>query len=95
LKEVIHNPALGITPTRFIEDDPRKKGRLINGYPILADLNHLDPLLEENSISEIVISNSHLSKEKLNRLTEICKSRNIDLYRFEVSLENISTTAPP
>jgi UDP-GlcNAc:undecaprenyl-phosphate GlcNAc-1-phosphate transferase len=91
LRELIHNPALGITPTGFIDDDPRKEGRLVNGYPVLTDLNHLEQFLQGNSISEIIVA-SNISQEKLNYLSQVCESRSMDLHRFEVSLEYISTT---
>jgi UDP-GlcNAc:undecaprenyl-phosphate GlcNAc-1-phosphate transferase len=93
LRELIHNSALGITPIGFIDDDPMKKGRSINGYSILTDLNHIEEILERNSISGIVIS-SEISKEKLNFLENICNSRKITLHRFEVSLEDITTSTP-
>jgi UDP-GlcNAc:undecaprenyl-phosphate GlcNAc-1-phosphate transferase len=94
LREFIHNPSLGITPVGFIDDDGRNRGRLINGFPILADLNHLEEFLEENSISDIVVA-SNLSKAKLERLSEICKSKKINLRRFEVNVEKLSATASP
>lgn len=92
MRELIHNAALGINPVGFIDDDPVKKGRSINNYPILTDLNHLEELLEGNSISEIVVSTGNISKDKLERLTNICNLRKINLRRFEVSLEDLSPT---
>lgn len=92
MKEFIHNPALGIIPFGFIDDDLTKKGKSLNWYPILADLNHLEELLEGNSISEIVVSTGNISKDKLERLTNLCNSKKINLRRFEVTLEDLSPT---
>lgn len=90
MREFIHNPALGITPVGFIDDDPREEGKLVSGYPVLIDLNHLEQFLEGNSISGIVISTANISRKKLDYLKGICNSRNIDLHRLQVNLAHHS-----
>jgi UDP-GlcNAc:undecaprenyl-phosphate GlcNAc-1-phosphate transferase len=89
LNEFINNPRLDISPVGFIDDDQRNQGKQVNGYPVLGSLNSLEKILENNSVSEIVIISDDISEEKLERLSQICNDHHISLRRFQTKLEEI------
>lgn len=89
LREFIHDSGLGITPVGFVDDDPGMKSKSINGYPVLSDLNRLNTVLEADSISEIVISTDDISRERMDRLVEICRKSKVGLRRFDMRIEGI------
>jgi len=89
LNEFINNPRLDISPVGFIDDDQRNQGKRVNGYPVLGSLNSLEKILENNSVSEIVIIRDDISEEKLERLSQICSSHDVSLRRFQTRLEEI------
>ncbi len=51
----------------------------------------MDQVLRKNSISEVILAISDLSKEKLEKLSQICSSHKIPLRRFQTRLEEIPT----
>ena len=91
LKEFINNPRSGLRPVGFIDDSPRYQGKQINGLPVLGALDSLNSILAENSISEVILCREDLPKEKVHRLTEICRTNRIPLRRFQTSLEEITS----
>jgi UDP-GlcNAc:undecaprenyl-phosphate GlcNAc-1-phosphate transferase len=91
LKEFLDNPLLDLKPVGFIDDDLRNQGKQVNGYPVLGTLDSLVNLLEKNSVSEVILAISDISKEKLEKLSQICLSHKISLRRFQTRLEEIPT----
>jgi FlaA1/EpsC-like NDP-sugar epimerase len=91
LKEFLDNPLLDLKPVGFIDDDLRNQGKQVNGYPVLGTIDSLEKILEKNSVSEMIVTSDHIPKEKLERLSQICSSRQITLRRFQTRLEDIPT----
>ena len=91
LNEFLNNPALALKPVGFIDDDLRNQGKQVNGYPVLGTLDSVEKILDQNSISEMIITSGHIPKEKLERLSQICFSHQISLRRFQTRLETIPT----
>jgi FlaA1/EpsC-like NDP-sugar epimerase len=73
----------------YVDDDPRKIGRRMNGIPVWGPIAKLTILLEDKAIDEIVITTSHLSAESRRAITEACGDGQIRIRR--ATLE--STTA--
>jgi FlaA1/EpsC-like NDP-sugar epimerase len=89
VREFLNNPKLELRPVGFIDDDSRNKGKVVNGYPVLGTLESIENILNKNSISEVILAISEFPKEKLERLSQICSSRQISLRRFQTRLEDI------
>jgi UDP-GlcNAc:undecaprenyl-phosphate GlcNAc-1-phosphate transferase len=91
LNELVNNPALDLKPIGFIDDDLRNQGKRVNGYPVLGTLDSVEKIFDQNSISEMIITSDHIPEEKLERLSQICFSRQISLRRFQTRLETLPT----
>ena len=91
LKEFLNNPNLDLKPVGFIDDDFRNQGKEVNGFPVLGTIDSLENLLGKVTISEVILAISDISKEKLERLSQICSSHLISLRRFQTRLEEIPT----
>jgi len=91
LREFINNPRLGLSPIGFIDDDLRNQGKQVNGYPVLGTIDSIEKVLENHSISEVIVSSDEIPKEKIDRLSTICNSHQIPLRRFQTRLEEIPT----
>jgi UDP-GlcNAc:undecaprenyl-phosphate/decaprenyl-phosphate GlcNAc-1-phosphate transferase len=83
LKEIRNNDTYSLSPAGFIDDAPEKLGKNMHGIPILGTIEDLDSIFEDNEISEIIISTAKIGKEKIRRLTEFCKAKNIIIRQFE------------
>ncbi len=86
LKEVLHNPTLGLRPVGFIDDNPHIQKKTVNGYPVLGTLDSLEGILKDNSIYEVILGTNQLPKETLDRLTNVCSSLKIPLCHFQTQL---------
>jgi FlaA1/EpsC-like NDP-sugar epimerase len=56
VKELSTNPALGLDPIGFVDDDPTKHRRTLLGLPILGALSEIKAIVESHSVSELVIA---------------------------------------
>src|SRR5207245_8904629 len=56
LRELRHNPQLGLTAVGFVDDDPRKQNSRLNDVPVLGLLSQIPALIVEHSVEEIVIA---------------------------------------
>jgi UDP-GlcNAc:undecaprenyl-phosphate/decaprenyl-phosphate GlcNAc-1-phosphate transferase len=71
----------------FIDDDPRKAGIRVMGYPVLGGHSALTVLVNAASVDTVVISARHLPAERLNNLAVLCGARRVQLSRLQVGLE--------
>jgi UDP-GlcNAc:undecaprenyl-phosphate GlcNAc-1-phosphate transferase len=90
LREFMNNPRLNLSPVGFIDEDERNKGKEISGYPILGTLDSLENIIEDHSISEVILTRNNIPEAKFHRLREICNDHHISLRRFQTRLEEIS-----
>ena len=73
----------------FIDDDPRKAGIRVMGYPVLGGYSALTVLINSSSVDSIVISARTMPPERLNNLTALCSDRGVKLSRLHVGLESL------
>ena len=89
LRELRNNSALNYRPIGFIDDDPLKKGKVINGLQVFDANGSLADICHDKSIQEILISSEKISKQALERMREVCRNGNIDLKRAELKIEPV------
>src|SRR6185295_3553852 len=73
----------------FIDDDSRKAGNRVTGYPVLGSYSALTVLVKAASVDTVVISTRHLPPERLNNLEVLCDSAKISLSRLTIGLETL------
>ena len=73
----------------FIDDDPRKAGIRVMGYPVLGGYSALSVLATSASIDSVVVSAQSLLPERLNNLEVLCTRYNIELTRLRVAFESL------
>jgi len=78
----------------FIDDDPRKAGIRVMGYPVLGGYSALGVLVKASSVDAVVVSARSMSPERLNNLEVLCSGCGVQLSRLRVGLESIVDTAP-
>ncbi len=77
----------------FIDDDARKAGIRVMGYPVLGGYSALSVLVNAASVDVVIISARQLTPERLNNLEVLCAERRIQLSRLRVRLESIVDAA--
>jgi len=73
----------------FIDDDPRKAGSRVMGYPVLGGYSALTVLVKAASIDAVVISARTLPPERLNNLQVLCAGHQVELSRLRVGFESL------
>ena len=73
----------------FIDDDPRKAGVRVMGYPVLGGYSALTVLFKAASVDTVVVSTRSLTPERLNNLRVACSEHGVALLRLQVTLEQL------
>jgi FlaA1/EpsC-like NDP-sugar epimerase len=61
----------------FLDDDPKKSGKKIEGIPIYNTAKHLESLLEENEIKHLIIAIQSLSPKRKQEIVDTCLKYNV------------------
>ncbi|MBW1977323.1 MAG: hypothetical protein JRI79_05030 [Deltaproteobacteria bacterium] len=72
LKEIENNKQLGFRLVGFIDDNPRLKGRKIQGYPVIGAGEELEEIIRKHQIKKIIVSFRQNGAEKKKDLKELC-----------------------
>jgi UDP-GlcNAc:undecaprenyl-phosphate GlcNAc-1-phosphate transferase len=89
LRELKNNPEWNYQPMGFIDDDPHKKDKLINGLRVYAGNGSLPKIFSEKQIQEILISCRNISSERMNEVKAICRESNVSLKRAMLKIEPV------
>ncbi len=57
----------------FIDDDPAKRGSIIQGVKVLGSTSHLPSVVQELGIDQLVISIAQASRSEFRRILDICE----------------------
>lgn len=87
LRELRNNAQWNYRPVGFIDDDPLKKNKVINGLTVFDANGSLPAICREKDIQEILISTGKISRETLERVREICRESDISLKRAYMKIE--------
>jgi UDP-GlcNAc:undecaprenyl-phosphate GlcNAc-1-phosphate transferase len=88
LRELLSNPSNGMRPVGFIDDDPVKRGRFIQGYPVIATGADIPQAVSYSQASGIIISTSKVSADEADRAQRLAREAGVWITRFEVSFSD-------
>ncbi|MGD9189781.1 MAG: glycosyl transferase [Desulfobacteraceae bacterium] len=89
LREIVNNPSLNVKPVGFVDDDRLKKGKKIQGYPILGSFESLAQIHQRHRLDGLLISFNDQGGQNAKSgmdAREFCKSHGLFLKRFHVCL---------
>ncbi|MBI3975468.1 MAG: hypothetical protein HY334_03665 [Armatimonadetes bacterium] len=72
LAEIRNNPAHGIRPVGFLDDDPGKGGTLMRGLPVLGTRRDIPELVRRLQIAEVLIAAPSMDRGDLEAVQAIC-----------------------
>lgn len=85
VREMLANKALGVHPVGFIDDDPAKHGRFLNGFPVLGPSSMLDSGLPTVAHG-VIVASAKIPNESISTARRICDRNGMWLMRFRVGL---------
>jgi len=89
LREILNNKKLNVVPHGFIDDDALKKGKKIQGYPIVGTSKELDLIIDNENINGILVSFYPENSSHLDSLKETCREKGVFLKQFSIKLEEL------
>jgi len=89
LRELLNNKRHRIKPVGFIDDDPLKKGRKLQGYPILGSFEDLPSIERDFGIRGVVVSFAGSRAGALDAVKRYCFAHNLFAKRFSIGLEDL------
>ena len=99
LRELINNRELQCAPVGFMDDDPKKRGKVIHGFPVFGGNGLLTDIVTRHNIEQILISSPRISADRVDEILRECEAHNIELKRMAITIENVGehrlATLPP
>lgn len=89
LREILNNKRHKINPVGFIDDDPLKTGKKLQGYPILGTYTDIESLLDKYSINGLLISFNNKESDKFSNIRKFCGVKGLFLKQFFVNIEDV------
>lgn len=89
LRELRKNPEWDYSPVAFVDDDPMKKDKLINGLKVFDGNGSLAGVCREQDIQEILISSNKVKPETVRRIRELCRDIDVRLMRAQMRIEPV------
>jgi UDP-GlcNAc:undecaprenyl-phosphate/decaprenyl-phosphate GlcNAc-1-phosphate transferase len=88
LREIQTNFDVAMVPVGFIDDDPTKSGRWVNGYPVLGSVAVLENVVNTRGIRGVVVASEKIPIAKLNHARSLCNDSGLWFRRFRVSFQD-------
>lgn len=87
LQELRQNGTLGFRPVGFVDDDPMKRGTIVQGLRVLGDRGDLARLVHQYRVDEVLLAIPSGSLELIEQVKEICAGMGTKLRRLELTLQ--------
>ena len=89
----IQNGSEAVRLLGFIDDDRRKMGIRVHGFPVLGAFGALVELIGQGGVDRVVISDARLEGEPLTELRALCSRHGVALTRLTFGLEELVVVA--
>ena len=90
LRELLNNRELSYAPVGFMDDDPKKQGKVIHGFRVFGGNGMLGKIVSDHQIEQLLISTPRISEARLAEIARECEARNIELKRMSIRIESIT-----
>jgi UDP-GlcNAc:undecaprenyl-phosphate/decaprenyl-phosphate GlcNAc-1-phosphate transferase len=94
LREMLSNPSANLVPVGFLDDNPTRTGKTLNGHPILGGLAQIEDALASSGARVVVVASDRIPWPKVAEARRICASRGVRLLRMRVGFEAVPITEP-
>jgi UDP-GlcNAc:undecaprenyl-phosphate GlcNAc-1-phosphate transferase len=90
LRELLNNRELNYAPIGFMDDDPKKRGKVIHGFPVFGGNGLLHQIIRQQKIEQVVISTPRISEERIAEIVHECEAQNVEVRRMAIIIERIN-----
>ena len=89
LREIQNNRDLHCAPVGFMDDDPKKLGKVIHGLPVFGGNGLLHKILTQHNIQQVLISSPRIAADRIAEILRECESQNVEVKRMTITIESI------
>lgn len=93
LRELLNNRELQCAPVGFMDDDPKKRGKVIHGFPVFGGNGMFHKIVTSHKIEQVLISSPSISEERIAEILRECEAQNIELKRMAIRIESVGEQA--
>lgn len=94
-RQMLANPDARLRPVGFIDDNPEKVGRSVNGYPILGTITDLGGVIKRSGATVVVVSSIKIPHDKVAAAQEASTVAGARLLRMRVDFVEASPEHEP
>lgn len=77
----------------FVDDDPEKAGRTLNGVPVVGAGNELGDLIDKHSAKGVVVTSPRIHPSVVEQVEETCSVHGVSFFQFSVTFEGTLVTS--
>ncbi len=82
LDEIRNNPVLMHYPIAFVDDDEKKIGNIMSGFPILGPINEVPYIIDNFNIEEVIICIANITDERFQEIITKVAERPVKIKRL-------------
>ena len=86
VREMRANAAWNMNPVVFIDDDPAKASLWIGGVPVRGTIEHLEHVMGQYSVEEVVLSSPAINGSVEHRVRELCSRLDRPVRRLHMDI---------
>jgi len=81
-----HRP-LAYQPVGFVDDDPSRRGAMIQGVPVLGSRHELRQLIHRHQVEEVLLTPASCPPEAFDEITRVCLRAGVPARKVSLFLE--------
>ena len=93
LRELINNGVHKYRPIGFIDDNPLKKGKKIQGYTVMGASSDLETLIDKHHVSGLLISFNKNDPDHMSDMMALCRMKGLFLKKFSIQIKELEPEA--
>jgi UDP-GlcNAc:undecaprenyl-phosphate/decaprenyl-phosphate GlcNAc-1-phosphate transferase len=95
VREMLSNPAYGLTPVGFIDDDAARVGRHVNGYQVISGIDGLEAAIVKTGAQAVVVTSLKIPDDRVLQAQRICHAAGVRLLRMSIGFEGAMPAGQP
>lgn len=88
LREMLLGEAIALQPVGFLDDDPAKTGKSVNGYQILGTSSALTQVARAVDAQALVVSSRKISPDRIRLAEATCETLGIRFLRLSITFDS-------